>query len=370
VFTALRKRIRQGILLGCVSGAALLVLVVGQASAATYPGGGSTFTGSAEGWKVASSPERSCKALGLLEILCTNAGEYDGTLGVPAGSYEVKTNVTLNLLGLFQADLTAESPAFTAAGSGPGTLGLARAFSPGLLLNLGPQFTYTANLVDKTTNTKQKAITETVEGEVPFAVKSGTVSLTAGHSYVIQIETATTSTLAAIGLLGEAVAHFDNVSVVGPDAPSNPGGNEGANGANGGNGGNGGAGEGGGNGANGGNGGAGGVSSARLESLIKSSSLIGPATLKGNRVSVKAKCPTKVNATCTISLQGMLTRKKAATAGRKAKVKVGKTKNFALTVKPAARATVKTKSSLLFKETVKAGKAKATVYKSIKLVRK
>jgi hypothetical protein len=367
VFTALRKRIRQGILLGCVSGAALLVLVVGQASAATFPGGGSTFTGSAEGWKVASSPEKSCKALGVLEILCTDAGEYDGTVGVPPGSFEVKTNVTLNLLGLFEADLTAESPAFTAVGSGAGSLGLSRSFSPGLLLNLGPQFTYTAYLVDKTTNTKQKAITETVEGEVPFAIKTGAVSLTAGHSYVVQIETTTTSTLAAIGLLGEAVAHFDNVSVNGPDAPPTPGGNEGANGGNGGNGGAGGNGD---NGGSGGNGGAGGVSSAMLESAIKSSSLVGPATLKGNRLSVKAKCPTKVNATCTISLQGMLTRTKAATAGRKAKVKVGKTKNFALTVKPAARATVKTKSSLLFKESVKAGKAKATVYKSIKLVRK
>ena len=31
---------------------------------------------------------------------------------------------------------------------------------------------------------------------------------------------------------------------------------------------------------------------------------------------------------------------------------------------------VKTKSKLLFKETVKAGKAKATVYKTLKLVRK
>jgi hypothetical protein len=367
VFISLRNRIRQGILLGCVSGAALLIPVFGQASAATYPGGGSSFTGSAEGWKVATSPEKSCKALGLLELLCTNAGEYDGTMGVPAGSYEVKTNVTLNLLGLFKGDLTAESPAFTAVGSGSGSLSLARSFSPGLVLNLGPQFTYTANLVDKTTNTKQKAISETIEGEVPFAAKSGAVSLTAGHSYVVQIETTTNSTVAALGLLGEAVGRFDNVSVSGPDAPSNPGGNDGANGGNGGNGGAGGGGD---EGGAGGKGGAGGVSSARLESLIRSSSLIGPATLKGNRISIKAKCPTKVNATCTISLQGMLTRKKAATAGRKAKVKVGKTKNFALTVKPAARKVVKTKSKLLFKETVKAGKAKATVYKSIKLVRK
>lgn len=364
MFISLRKRIRQGILLGCVSGAALLVPVFGQASGATYPGGGSTFTGSAEGWKVANSPEKSCKAVNQLEILCTNAGEYDGTVGAPAGSYEVKTNVTLNLLGLFKADLTAESPTFTAVGSGSGSLSLARSFSPGLLLNLSPQFAYTANLVDKTTNTKQKAITETIEGEVPFASKSGAVSLTAGHAYAVQIETSTTSTAPTLGLLGEAAGHFDNVVITGPNAPENPGGNGGSDG---GNGGNGGAGE---EGGSGGKGGAGGVSSDRLESLIRSSSLIGPAILKGNRISVKAKCPTKVNATCTISLQGMLTRKKAATAGRKAKVKVGKTKNFALTVKPAARKVVKTKSKLLFKETVKAGKAKATVYKTLKLVRK
>ncbi|MBS1844294.1 MAG: hypothetical protein JST53_07750 [Actinobacteria bacterium] len=298
-----------------------------------------------------------------MEILCANAGEYDGTTGVPAGSYEVKTNVTLNLLGLFKGELTAESPTFTAVGSGTGSLALTRAFAPGNLLNLGPQFTYTANLVDKTTNTKQKAITETLTAETPFAAKSGAVSLTAGHSYAVQVETSTSSTVADLGLLGEAVGRFDNVSVTGPDAPSTPGGNDGANG------GNGGAGEEGGGGGNGKRG-AGGVSSDRLESLIRSSSLVGPATLKGNRLSVKAKCPAKVNATCTITLQGLLSRKKPATAGRKAKVKKGRAKNFALTVKPAARKAVKTKSKLLFKETVKAGKAKATVYKAIKLVRK
>ena len=370
MFISLRKRIRQGILLGCVSGAALLVLVVGQASAATYPGGGSTFTGSAEGWKLAASPEKSCNLLTLLkvELLCSNNGAYDGTSGVPAGSFAVSTNIPLNLIGIFKSDVTVESPAFTAVGTGTGSLALARSFAPGGLLTLTPQFTYTANLFDKTTNTKQKAITETIEGEVPYAVKTGAVSLTAGHSYVVQIETTDASSVASIGLLGgEVIARFDNVSVTGADAPTTPGGNDGANGGNGGNGSSGGAGEEGGSGAKGS---AGGVSSATLESLIKSSSLIGPATLKGNRISVKAKCPTKVNATCTISLQGMLSRKKAATVGRKAKVKVGKTKNFALAVKPAARKAVKTKSKLLFKETVKAGKAKATVYKSIKLIRK
>ncbi|HEY2056061.1 MAG TPA: hypothetical protein VGH14_19170 [Solirubrobacterales bacterium] len=308
--------------------------------------------------------------LALVELFCENEGKYDETVGAPAGSYAVTTNVPLNLITLFKSELTAESPAFTAVGSGAGSLSLARAYEPGGLINLTPQFTYTANLVDKTTGTKQKAIAETIEGEVPFGTKTGNVSLTAGHTYVVQIETSDSSSVASIGLLaGKTVGRFDNVVVSGPEAPVTPGGNPGSNGGNGANGGNGGEGsEGGAGGGKGGSGG--GVSSARLESLIKSSSLIGPAVLKGNRISVKAKCPAKVNATCTISLQGLLSRKKAATAGRKAKVKKGKTKNFALTVKPPARAVVKTKSKLLFKETVKAGKAKATVYKSIKLVRK
>ena len=65
---------------------------------------------------------------------------------------------------------------------------LARRSIPGGLLPLTPQFVYTAYLVDKTTNTKQKAITETIEAEAPFANKTGGVSLVAGHTYAIQIE--------------------------------------------------------------------------------------------------------------------------------------------------------------------------------------
>ena len=85
---------------------------------------------------------------------------------------------------------------------------------------------------------------------------------------------------------------------------------------------------------------------------------------------MKAACPKKVGVTCTLMLQGMLNRHKPATMVRKAKVKKGKTKKFALKVKPAALKKVKTRKKLLFKETVKVGKSKATVYKTLKLVRK
>ena len=131
------------------------------------------------------------------------------------------------------------------------------------------------------------------------------------------------------------------------------------------------SGAGGAGGAGGGTGGTGGgVSADRLESLIQSAGLVGPATLKGNKISVKAKCPAKIGRPCTITLHGMLNRHKPATATRKAKVKKAKVKKLVLKVKPAARAKLKTKKKLLFKETVKAGKAKVTVFKTMKLIHK
>jgi len=368
VSISLRKRVRRAVLAGCASGAALLVLAVGPASAATY--GGSTFTGSAEGWKQANS---ECKLLNLLELplVCTASGAYDGTAGSPPGSFAIKTNIPLNLIGLFKSDVAIESPSFTASGSGSGTLSLSRSFVPGNLVSLTPSFTYSAYLVDKTTNTKQKALTETVEAEAPFQSKVGGVSLTAGHTYDVLIEGESASTLASVGLLGgEAVGRFDNVVVTGPggsEETTPPSGNNGKGGSKGGNGG---EGEEVGVGGKGADRGKGGVSAARLESLIRSSSLIGPAVLKGNKLTVKAKCPPKLRATCTLGITGMLSKKKPATTQRKAKVKKAKTKSFVLKVKPKALKKVKTKKKLLFKETVKAGKAKVTVYKSIKLVRK
>ena len=360
MFTTLRNRIRQTFLLGCVSGAALLVLAVGQAFAASYPNGGSSFTGGAEGWKAATA---ECKALGLLEIavLCGTAGTgYDGTTGAPAGSFADKAQIPASALGLLKAGYIDESPAFTAGAGGSGSLSLSRQFSPGGLASLTPTFTYSAFLVDKSTNTKQKAITETLEAAAPFATKAAAISLTAGDTYVVQIEASTTAS-SLLGLLTETSSNFDNVVVTGPNGTGGnpaeevpPGkNNNGTNGENGGNGG----------------GGAGGVSAARLESLLQSS-LVSPAVLKGNKLTVEAKCPAKLKATCTLAITGMLSKKKPATTARKAKVKKGKTKSFALKVKPAALAKVKTKSKLLFKEQAKVGKSKATVYKTLKLVRK
>jgi hypothetical protein len=364
VSISLRSSIRRTLLLGCVSGAALLVLAVAQASAATtYPGGGSSFSGSTEGWTITAG----CPTVPLV-LLCSATGSYDGTAGNPSGSLADKTEITLNVLGAFSSEGVFTSPTFTAVESGAGTVALERQFLDAELISLAPVVEYSANLVDKTDGTKQKAFSETVEkeGATTFGPKQGPVALVAGHAYAIEIVATTKSTL-GIGLLGSATFRLDNVSVTGPSSSGGSGG--GGGGTGGGGGGNGG--ESGENIAVGSKGGSsGGVSSARLESLIKSSSLVGPAVLKGNRLTVTAACPKKVGAVCNLSLQGMLNRHKPATTGRRAKVKLGKKKTFALTVKPAAKAKVKAKNKILFKETVRAGKAKATVWKSLKLVRK
>ena len=220
MFTSLRTRIRRTLLLGCVSGAALLALAVGQASAAVYPNGGSSFTGGAEGWKVASA---ECKVLGLLEVLCeTKESGYDGTAGAPSGSFANKAQIPVSAIGAFKSVFVDESPAFTATAGGAGTLSLSRQFVPGGLVSLTPTFTYSAYVVDKSTNTKQKAITETLEAEAPFATKTGGVTLTAGDTYVIQIEASTTAS-SLIGLLIETASRFDNVAVTGPNGtPETP----------------------------------------------------------------------------------------------------------------------------------------------------
>jgi hypothetical protein len=368
VSISLRSRIRRVFLLGCASGAALLVLAVGQASAATYPSGGSTFTGSAEGWTGKTECPDVYIVLNLVPgLLCEGSAGYTGAAGNPAGSFNGTAAVTLNVLNLFNAEEIATSPNFTAGDGGSGSLRLDRQFAPEGLLQLAPKVEYTAYLVDRSNGgSKQKAIAETIEAAAPFQTKVGGVSLIAGHTYAIEIVAKIGSSAVglegALGILGSTSFRFDNVSVTGPgEGPPgpNPPGCTGCNGENGENGGNGGNGE----------NGKGGVSAARLESLMQSS-LIGPAVLKGNKLTVKAKCPAKVNATCTLSLWGMVNKHKAATGQSRAHVKKSKTRKFTLKVKPAARKALKTKKKLLFKEGAKAGKSKVTVWKTLKLVHK
>jgi hypothetical protein len=312
----------------------LLALGAGQARAAVYPAGGSTFTGGAEGWQ---ATEAGCN----VALLCTAEGGYDAAEGNPAGSLTAKTNVTVNLASLFKATVTELSPEFKASTGGPATLHLDRQFAPADLVGLQPEVTYTAKLIDKTAGTESTPIAENVKGATGWSGIDAVTSLKGGHMYAISVTTQTASTVVGSSLLaGTSNARIDNVQlfdVLSGGGSSTPG--------------------------------AGSLSGQQLTKLIQSS-LVGSALMKGNRVFVKAKCPAKVGAKCRISVQGLLKKGKPATSTRTARVGKGKTKRFVLQVRPKARAKLVTRKRLLFKETVRVGGAKATVYKTLKLIRR
>lgn len=321
-----------------VAAACLVAGPAAQAATDTYPAGGGTFTGGAQGWQVTDA---SCN----VPALCTASGGYDGSNGNPPGSFAANTTIALNLLTLFKSTVTLQSPDFTVSSAGDATLHLDRQFVAGSAIDLAPELTYDVTLLDRTADDKSEPLTETLANEPDFVGKDRAVTVKQGHTYAIVITAQTSSTVAGTGLLsGTTSARFDNVSVTVQTA-SGGGGK--------------------------GNGGAGGnLTDSRLAALIQGGGLIGPAVLKGNKVSVKVRCPKQVGRTCKIALTGMLTKRKPATTTRKVSVRKGKVKRVVLKVRPKAKAKVAKSKRLLFKERVRAGTAKATVYKRLKLVRR
>lgn len=69
-----------------------------------------------------------------------------------------------------------------------------------------------------TAKSNQKVVSETLEGAVPFATKTGALTLIKGHDYKVEIQATTSSSVASVGALGgEAIGRFDNVVITGPE---------------------------------------------------------------------------------------------------------------------------------------------------------
>ncbi len=315
-----------------------VLLPAGVAQAAVYPAGGSGFNGGAEGWQVTAA---GCAPAAF----CDASGGYEGGNGNPPGSLAANTNVSLNLLMLFDSTVTLQSPDFTVADGGPGTLHLDRQFAPGSLVDLAPESTYTVRLIDRSADRESEPLEETIGDASGFVGKDAVASVAPGHTYAISIETEISSSVVGTGLLGGTTStRFDNVSLsVGGDGPGGSG-----------------AGKGGADGR---------LASQRLLAAIQDS-LIAPAALKGKRLFVEARCPAAVDRTCRVTLQGLLRKRRAATTKRTVRIASGKTKRIVLKVKPKAEKKVAPRKRLLFKQTVKAGPARATVYKRLKLIRR
>jgi hypothetical protein len=332
-----RGRLGAALAVCCAAtAAACLVAAPAQAATNVYPAGGGTFSGGAQGWQVTSA---SCN----VAAGCTAEGGYDGSDGNPPGSFAANTTIALNVLTLFKSTVAVQSPDFTVGSGGNGTLHLDRQFVSGSLVNLAPQATYSVTLLDRTAGTRSEPLTETMKEASPgFVGKDAAVTVKAGHTYAISIATETSSTVVGASPTGTTSVRFDNVALT-VQANGGSGGGEGNGGGS--------------------------LSNQQLSSLMQAS-LVGRAALKGRRLFVKARCPAKVGRACRISLQGLLKRGKPATSRRTFKVAKGKAKRVALRVKPKAGKKLAKRKRLLFKEAVKAGSAKATVYRRLKLIRR
>lgn len=336
---------------------AALCLFAGSAQAATYPPGGGAFNGGLEGWTMPEQPACNIPLAGL----CTATAGYDGENGNPAGSLVANTSILLNLGGLFKSTAAFQSPNFTAREGGAATLHLDRQLASGNLLDLTPQATYVVTLIDRTSGARSEVIADSVAATGAFTGKGGAATLVAGHVYAISIAAETSSSLANVGLLGSTALRFDNVSLT-VGSSGGGGGNGDGSGGKGGSGGNGGNGGGNGNGS-------GGLSRSQLLSLLRSNSA-GTAVLVGKRLFVKTPCPARVGRACRVSIQGLLAKHKPATTKRNSKIAKGKARQLVLKVRPKAKAKLLKRHRLLFKQTVKAGKAKATIYRQMKLIRR
>jgi len=316
--------------------AALLLLVAGQARAAVYPAGGSSFTGGPQGWQVT---EAACNA----GALCTASGGYDPGNGNPPGSISADTTVALNLATAFEAHVTLQSPDFTVEGGRLGTLHLDRQFAPGSLVDLAAETSYEVTLIDRTADRRSSVLDEAIDEPSGFVSEDAAVTVVPGHTYALSIEVETTSSVVGTGLLGGTTStRFDNVelAVPGDAAASGKGASRGSGD---------------------------GLSDRVLFSAIQGN-LVAPATLKGKRLFVKARCPAAVGHSCRVTLQGLLKKGRAVTTRRTVQVPKGKSKRIVLKVKPTARGKVAPRRRLLFKQTVVAGPAKATAFKRLRLI--
>lgn len=330
----------------CAMVAAALTAAPAQAATDVYPAGKGTFTGGPQGWITTAA---GCN---LGAPLCTADAGYDGANGNPAGSYAANTTVALNLLTLFKSTVTVQSPDFTVGTAGEATLHLDRQLVGGALIDLAPEVTYTVDLLDRTAGTETEVMTEALAANPAFVGKDHAVSVKAGHTYAIAITAVTSSTVAGAGLLGGTTSfRLDNVSLTVQASAGGPGGGGGAGG--------------------GGGGAAAVLTSQQLRQLVSGNgSLAGSAILKGNRLTVKVRCPAKVGRTCRVALVGLLKKGKPATKVRRAAIRKGKTKRLVLKVRPKALPKVKARKKLLFKQTVRAGKARAVVFKRLPLVKR
>jgi hypothetical protein len=319
------------------------------------------FGGDAAGWTSSSSTDGAC----LPPLLCASvANSFQGTGGADGGGF-IRSAYT-GVVGVTAVGGTAtgtwESPPFTYAGADEEeatSVGIAldrRASVDQLLAVAGSSAEYTVRLIDLSEGGEALTLipATTLAGANAWTdISRGSIdpgSLTAGHDYRIQITSRYTS---GTSVLVTGNADYDNVVLTASDGTN-------------------GNGKGGGKGKGKGDGtGGGALSEQRLLDLLRQATP-GTAVLNdsGKRLFVRVKCPRKIGHACRTTAQGLLRKRRPATAKRTVHLRSGKSKLVVLRVKPKAREQVAKRKRLLVRQKVRAGKVTATVVKSRRLIRR
>jgi len=345
--------------LACLAGFLLALPAVAGAATAKYPPDAAArgFTGGLAGWTSATSFEGSC----LPPLLCPSAtNSFQASGGADGGGFirSAYQGVAgaMAVGGTTTAVFT--SPQFTyrgADGEAPGAIVFEmdrRASVDQLLAVSGNSATYSVRLIDVSAGGETLSLIAptTLAGANSWRnAPTATLAperLVSGHAYRIAI---TSTYVTGTSTLVSGNADYDSVVLSAVADEARRRGGRGGSGAGGGD----------------------GLSAQRLSALVDAA-LPGTAVLRdnGKRLFVRVKCPREVGRNCRIAAQGLLMKRKPATARRTVEVRKGKSRLVMLRVKPKARETLKKRKRLLVRHRVRAGKVGATVYKKRKLIRR
>jgi hypothetical protein len=322
--------------------AAILVLAPAAASADTYAPGANnqTFATGFGGWTQSSSSTGACIPAVTCPIV-SNVWVATGGAGGAEGF--IRTNIIGVLTAATTTDAIWQSPTFTYSGNGgavPSSITYTmdrQANVTALLAVAGNEANYSVSLLDATTGTSLAVLPSATQAgaatwtSIP-AININPSQLTVGHRYAIRVTSSYTNGT-GVFVLPSGNSDYDNVRLSTAGAGSVP-------------------------------------SSSVLAQLIQSDGLPGSATLKGNKLKLKVKCPKQLAPnSCKYLLQGLSKGKKskAATALKRVTIAAGKKKKVSITVKQKFLAKYQKAKKVYVKAQVTVGGLKTTVVKKMKL---
>lgn len=213
-----------------------LTLALGAGSVASadtiYPTNANSFAGDTQNWTDAQHDAAltlgplTLPVCAITPLLCNTTNDYSAGTGNPPGSIRTSFTAAANLLGLFTGTGMWQSPKFTVASTATNaTFGFDRKGDISGAININGNAKYTVTLVDITASATDQ--TKWVRTAIPMTTLSNVtktdanflhdaatklIPVTAGHTYVLQIQTTLTTSLLQAALNPISV-YYDNVKL-------------------------------------------------------------------------------------------------------------------------------------------------------------